>query len=55
MNIGRLLRTELSRTNLPRRIGILLSNMRAFAESILQLYSIQNLGVVYGALVYLNT
>jgi hypothetical protein len=55
MNIGRLLSTELSRTNLPHRIGILLSNMIAFAGSVLQLYSIQNLGVVYGASGYLNT
>jgi hypothetical protein len=49
MNIGRLLSTELSNTNLPHRIGILLSNMIAFAGSVLQLYSIHNLGVVYSA------
>jgi hypothetical protein len=55
MNIRRLLNTELSRINHPHRIGILLSNMRVFAESALQLYSIQNWGVVYGASEYLNT
>jgi hypothetical protein len=55
MNIGRLLNTALNKTNLPHRIGILLSNMRVFAESALQLYSIQNGGVVYGASGYLNT
>jgi hypothetical protein len=55
MNIGRLLNTELRRTNFPHRIGILLSNMRVFAESVLQLYFIQNLGLVYDASEYLNT
>jgi hypothetical protein len=29
--------------------------MRVFAESVLQLYFIQNLGLVYGASEYLNT
>jgi hypothetical protein len=54
MNIGRILNTEFSRTNLPHRIDILLSNTRAFAGSVLRLYSIHNLGVVYGASGYLN-
>jgi hypothetical protein len=54
MNIRSLLNTAFSRTNLPQRIDILLSNTRAFAGSILRLYSIQNLGVIYGALGYLN-
>jgi hypothetical protein len=54
MNMGRLLNTEFSRTNLPHRIDILLSNTKAFAESTLRLYSIRNLGVAYGASEYLN-
>jgi hypothetical protein len=54
VNIGRLLNIEFSRTNFPHRIDILLSNMRAFAGSVLRLYSIRNLGVVYGASGYLN-
>jgi hypothetical protein len=55
MNMGRLLNTKFSRTNLPHRIDVLLSNTRAFAGSVLRLYSIRNLGVVYGASGYLNT
>jgi hypothetical protein len=54
MNMGRLLNIELSRTNLPHRIDILLSNTRVFAESVLRLYFIRNLVVVYGASEYLN-
>jgi hypothetical protein len=54
MNMGKLLNIEFSRTNLPHRIDILLSNTRAFAGSVLRLYSIQNLGVVYSASGYLN-
>jgi hypothetical protein len=52
--MGRLLNTEFGGTNLPHRIDILLSNTRAFARSVLRLYSIRNLGVVYGASGYLN-
>jgi hypothetical protein len=54
MNMGRLLNTEFSRPTSPHRIDILLSNTRAFAGSVLRLYSIRDLGVVYGALGYLN-
>jgi hypothetical protein len=54
MNMVRLLNTEFSRTNLPHRIDILLSNTRAFAVRVLRLYSIWNLGVVYGESGYLN-
>jgi hypothetical protein len=52
MNMGKLLNTEFSRTNLPHRIDILLSNTRAFVESVLRLYSIRNLEL---SMVHRNT
>jgi hypothetical protein len=52
--MGRLLKIKFSKTNLPHRIDILLSNTRAFVGSVLRLYSIRNLGVVCGASGYLK-
>ena len=54
INMGKLLKTELIRTSLPHKIGILLSNKKVSVGNALLPCSNQNSRVVYGALEYLG-